>query len=638
MKRIFTFLFITAHAIHSNAQNCNPLDVSFGTSGKAIGMSSNNYAVATNIIAQPDSKIIQVGGAYIANRNRITLIRYKDNGSIDTDFGQNGKATTVSSEGEYGYYGALQGDGKIVVVGYTYNNGTSDIVVVRFNNNGSLDNGFGTGGRVVTSIGAQYDYARGLTIQPDGKIIVVGSTQGNCFNDMNCYNYYFCQTLFAVIRYNSNGSLDSTFGQNGKVTANVGPVNAGEAISVALQPDGKIIAAGHSLYNYACDDYYGYTYYTSSSFSMVRYNSNGELDLSFGKNGKVEDSLDMSGATAIALQADGKIVVAGSHRNGGSIVERYNDDGNLDASFGPGGKVVIGPGWFNSTVVLPDGKILLAGGVYINVNNLFICRLQSNGRFDTSFNGTGRLYLHPGPTNSYDYAAGIALQNGHLIVGGSSHYQNGNTHDLFVLRLRDSISGLAVVITPGGTLTPCQGESVRLVCNETGTIQWFKDGNLLTGFTDTVLTAISSGFYTVSVNNSRGCGQSDAVNVTINGLPVVITANSSLSICEGDSVRLTSSEAGTVGWFKNGALINGAEDTFYVARTSGFYTVSVRNAKGCGTSGVVNVTVNSNKPPVTWDGAKLNTVSGYYSYQWFLNGNAIAGANASFIQPVQVGS
>jgi len=208
---------------------------------------------------------------------------------------------------------------------------------------------------------------------------------------------------------------------------------------------------------------------------------------------------------------------------------------------------------------------------------------------------------------------------------------------LLLVRLRDSISGLAVVITPSGTLTPCQGESVRLVCNETGTIQWFRDGNVLTGFTDTVLTAISSGFYTVSVTNSRGCGQ-DAVNVRINGLPVVITANKSPNICEGDSVRLTSSEKGTIRWFRNGTLINGAEDTSYTATAAGFYTVSVRNAKGCGTSGLVNVVVNSNKPPVTWDGAKLNTVSGYYSYQWYLNGNAITGANASFIQPVQVGS
>jgi hypothetical protein len=140
------------------------------------------------------------------------------------------------------------------------------------------------------------------------------------------------------------------------------------------------------------------------------------------------------------------------------------------------------------------------------------------------------------------------------------------------------------------------------------------------------------------VSNSKGCGQSNPVNVRINGLPVFITANNSLNICEGDSVRLTSSEAGTSKWFKNGTLINGAEDASYTATTAGLYTVSVRNAKGCGISAPANVAVSSNKPPVTWDGAKLNTVSGYYSYQWYLNGNTITGANASSIQAVQIGS
>src|SRR4030095_9507211 len=120
-----------------------------------------------------------------------------------------------------------------------------------------------------------------VAVQPDVKILVAGSIDGNCFTD--CWGYVFCSPAFAVARFNSNGSIDSSFGQNGIVTTNLGPVNAGAATSVMLQPDGKIVVAGHSLYDYGCDYYGGY--YFSSAFSMVRYHPNGVRDSLFCANG-----------------------------------------------------------------------------------------------------------------------------------------------------------------------------------------------------------------------------------------------------------------------------------------------------------------------------------------------------------------
>ena len=170
MKKIITLIFCIGQMFFGIAQSCSPLDSSFGTNGSAVGLTSSNNGINIgNIIVQPDNKIVQVGGK---SGNEFTVIRYTSNGSIDNSFGQNGKA--IASVGGYVYsqYGALQNDGKIVVAGVAYNNNTLNITLVRFNNNGTLDNSFGTGGKVI-SVVIPYSYTSlGLSIQPDGKILV----------------------------------------------------------------------------------------------------------------------------------------------------------------------------------------------------------------------------------------------------------------------------------------------------------------------------------------------------------------------------------------------------------------------------------------------------------------------------------
>ena len=185
-----------------------------------------------------------------------------------------------------------------MVAGYSYNGLNYDFALARYNANGSLDSTFGTGGKVTTSIlSTKDDLAWAIAIQSDGKIVVAGNT----FNGSD--------TLFALVRYNVNGSLDTTFGTGGKVTTAIGDVGA-SAYAITIQSDGKIIIAGNSDYLMSPPNVY------SSMVALARYNSNGTPDITFGSGGVVTTILGQQDyGFALALQTDGKIVVAGSAAN-----------------------------------------------------------------------------------------------------------------------------------------------------------------------------------------------------------------------------------------------------------------------------------------------------------------------------------
>ncbi|HET9823797.1 MAG TPA: T9SS type A sorting domain-containing protein, partial [Chitinophagaceae bacterium] len=293
--------------------------------------------------------------------------------------------------------------------------------------------------------------------------------------------------------------------------------------------------------------------------------------------------------------------------------------------------------WTSSILVLPDGKISVAGGTQ---HNFLITRLNNDGSFDTSFNGNGKLSLHLGPVGSYDNASAIALQGNQMIVGGSSNYSTSNTHSLtqLVVRLPDTVKGLSVVITPRGTLTPCDGGSTKLAVNETGTVQWYNQGTPITGATDTVYIAYTSGSYSVTVQNDRGCGESDYLDVVFDGLPVTITPSGSLIFCQGDSVILTANESGNLQWYKDNIIVPGATNTAYTAKTPGSYFLYVQNANGCGESSPLDVVVDPDRPPISWDGTKLITTSSNYSYQWYFNGHSITGATGFSFKPAELGT
>ncbi len=274
--------------------------------------------------------------------------------NLDTTFGSAGKVITDIGSNDYARAVAIQGDGKIVATGFAAESifgsvppRTSTFALVRYNTDGSLDTTFGSAGKVTTAIGsAADDYASAMAIQSDGKIVAAGTSWNGTPN-----------FAFALVRYNTDGSLDTTFGGTGKVTTSI--VSDNQAYAVAIQGDGKIVAVGRS--------WTGGNY----DFALARYNTDGSLDTTFGGTGKVTTSIGSGDdvADAVAIQGDGKIVVAGTSSTGAPNCDfalvRYNTDGSLDTTFGTNGMVItaIGTGIniANAVVIQGDGKIVAAG-------------------------------------------------------------------------------------------------------------------------------------------------------------------------------------------------------------------------------------------------------------------------------------
>jgi len=370
------------------------LDLSFGTGGSVTTSFSGIWDVPSDVAVQSDGKIVVGGSAEIGSD--FALSRYNNDGSLDATFGTGGKVTTDFGLGSQGSGLAIQPNGKIVMVG----GANQDFGVARYNENGSLDTTFGTGGTVTTDFGG-YESASAALIQPDGKIVTVGN--------INLH-------VAAVVRYNSDGTLDSTFGSGGKVTANVeSNISVADAV---LQADGKILVAGEA---------------PSNDFGVIRYNSNGTLDTTFGSNGKVTTDFG-SGNTltspfdgydrgsAILLQPDDKFVVLGTtnyfSNNRDFALARYNSNGTLDTTFGTGGKVTTKFDGLDSAedlVLQPDGKIIAVGdggGAFASA------RYNSDGSLDATF-GTGGKVITTfplDPIRPHNYAGAVTLQSDSKIV------------------------------------------------------------------------------------------------------------------------------------------------------------------------------------------------------------------------------
>jgi len=202
-------------------------------------------------------------------------------GDLDPTFGGTGKVITPFDGFALGLSVAVQADGNLVVAGYAFNGSDYDFALVRYNTDGSLDTSFNGTGKVTPAIGSGNDVGHCVAVQSDGKIVAAGTASGN----------------FALVRYNANGSLDTTFNGTGITTTDFG--GADGAHGVKFQNDGKIVAAGQAFSN--------------GDFALARYNTDGSVDTSFGSAGKVTTDFDGGGDVGfgMALQSDGKIVVAG---------------------------------------------------------------------------------------------------------------------------------------------------------------------------------------------------------------------------------------------------------------------------------------------------------------------------------------
>ncbi|MEV6050381.1 calcium-binding protein [Streptomyces sp. NPDC052107] len=448
------------------------LDPTFGTGGKVTTDFSGNNDFAT--AAQADGKIIAVGQSDAGGGDfDFALARYNLDGSLDTTFGTGGKVTT-NFGGVDGARGvAVQTDGKIVVAGFS----NTDFAVARYNTDGSLDTTFNGTGAVTTDFGGGEDVAFGVALQADGKIVAAGST--NAFGGLD----------FALARYNLDGSLDTTFGTGGKVVTDFGTGDNDIANGVVVQTDGKIVAAGSGVSGSTLD------------FALARYNTDGSLDTTFGTGGLVTTDFggDNDQALGVALQNDGKIVAAGFTNAGGTndfALARYNTDGSLDTTFGTGGKVITD---FGGTIdeafgvaVQTDGKIVAAG--ITNAGGTFdfaLARYNTNGSLDTTFGTGGKVTTNFGGS---DVARGVTLQtDGKIVAAGSSNA--GGTTDFALARYL----GGGV---PQPSLTITKTHTGSFIAGRTGTytITVGNNGTAATnGTTVTVQDALPSGLTAASI-------------------------------------------------------------------------------------------------------------------------------------------
>ena len=284
--------------------NDGSLDASFGLDGKVSTSFQDIEGGAINprsLVIQSDGKIIVAGWADKIGKYNFILARYNIDGSLDASFDDDGRVIIDFGEGEKANSVALQADGKIIVAGET---GFSDFVLVRYNTNGSLDASFGLSARVVTPIGTNDDVANDLVIQPDGKIVVAGYSKNSTDED------------FALVRYNTDGSLDASFDTDGIVITDFNSGRSDFAQSMVIQSDGKIVLAGYSNGESSFDQ----------NLALARFNVDGSLDVTFNSDGKVNNAFSRNThGRSVAIQSDGKIVVAGDYNNYEFFVARYNN-------------------------------------------------------------------------------------------------------------------------------------------------------------------------------------------------------------------------------------------------------------------------------------------------------------------------
>lgn len=300
-------------------------------------------------------------------------------GALDPTFNTFGTVTTdFQGDDDKSNAIAIQPDGKVVLVG-SVDNTESDFGVARYNTDGSLDNTFSSDGKLTLDLG-DYDVAYSVAVQPDGKILVGGNG--------------------GIARYQPNGVLDNSFSIDGMVKA-----DTIFALAIALQPDSKIIVSG---------------------FNIQRYNPNGTLDATFGNGGTVALNGRIRVAYAVGVQTDGKIVIAGRDSTLTDFaIARLNSDGSTDIGFGNNGAVTADMGedgeWANSLAIQTDGKIVVTGPS--EAYSFFVLRFNTDGTLDNSFDNDGIVSTDFGGGGAISYSLALQ-QDGKIVISGVSGFIN----------------------------------------------------------------------------------------------------------------------------------------------------------------------------------------------------------------------
>ena len=374
------------------------LDPTFGSAGVLISPFSASVDQISALVLLADGKIVCAGSIYTPDRDYdFLLARFHPNGSLDTTFGVGGSVTVdFENRSDTAYGLALQSDGKLVVVGTTQNfdTFTDDFAVARFNGNGTLDTSFGVAGRVTTDFNGDLDIARDIVIQPNGQMVVAGTAalKGSA--------------QFGLSRYNSDGTLDSTFGLGGKVSTEFGGTSAPYAL--VLRTDGKLLAAGEAWNPTA----------GNPDFAMARYNNDGSLDTTLGGDGTVTTDFvnTQDIATSVAIQSNGNILLAGESQpipgaDSRFALASYTPEGEPDSAFGNNGRVITTFGTFAASIgaisIQSDAKIVAVGSALegFGIGEFALARYQACG---LSFVPQGAFF----PTGGGDGILNIVSPNG----------------------------------------------------------------------------------------------------------------------------------------------------------------------------------------------------------------------------------
>ncbi|MEZ4731836.1 MAG: hypothetical protein R3E79_32345 [Caldilineaceae bacterium] len=409
------------------------LDSSFGSNGIALqNVPQLQDYTLRSLVLQPDGKVVLAGSSNLwqTGPNWLTLVRLQADGTLDGTFADDGEVLLAPGN-SVATTAALQADGKLLVGGYTsYNkNGAPEAwTILRYTADGVLDPSFDGDGQLVTTFGVESSEAQvqALAVQPDGKIVALGQLSFPAGS--------WLESTFAsgIIRYNPDGTLDPTFGNQGQLQERLPLALDKTYHPLALQPDGKLVVVGNQTID------------GKDHVVLVRLLNDGTFDPTFAGDGQVTTAFDNSGeARAVALQPDGKLVVAGWARTptfaDAFVLLRYHPTGALDTTFAGDGKLFTP---FPQTegayavAVQPDGKLLVAGAAYGEESNngldFTLVRYQPDGAIDPTFAGDGKVFTTVGPTTTDEIRTILLQPDGNIVAAG--YTSDGYNRDVVLVR------------------------------------------------------------------------------------------------------------------------------------------------------------------------------------------------------------
>jgi uncharacterized delta-60 repeat protein len=457
------------------------LDPTFGSGGQVMTSFTNNWDQANAVATQPDGKLVVVGTTTASGSSTggdFLVARYNADGTPDRSFGSGGyaatdfkhlsdRATAVALQSQPDGTNKVLAAGTVVSTVSHQNVINNDFGLARYTASGALDPTFGTKGKVITDLGGNGDWVRGMAVDGSGRILVAGVSDASGVNTA------------VLVRYTANG-LDTTFGNGGKLVTNIQLINGGDG--VALQADGKIVLAGNKI------DSATHSY----EFCVARFNANGTADTTFGTGGQVATHVggdDWTGG--VTIDSSGRILIAGYDEGdftNGYYLLRYTPNGALDAGFGSVGVATLAnpAGWRIVSGYMVVGVAVQANGQIVVGGNLgdvqqgqeYVTAVRANpdGTLDTGYGDGGWASTVVGTTGE---ALAMTLQpDGRLVLAGYTHpTTNSRPVDVTLVRFLASApqvgsltanpnpaaAGSSVTLTSGGITDGNAGATVSKV-------------------------------------------------------------------------------------------------------------------------------------------------------------------------------